>query len=114
VRGIPTLIVFRNGQEVSRSIGARSPATLENLFTAALGEETQPERGIAPNTRLLRLISSAALLLLGLFSGPSWLLIGVAGLVFFSAVYDRCPIWQALSPRLARLARRLRPSQEQT
>jgi thioredoxin 1 len=99
---------------VSRSIGARSPATLENLFTAALGEENQPERGIAPNTRLLRLISSAALLLLGLFSGPSWLLIGVAGLVFFSAVYDRCPIWQALSPQLARLVQRLRPSREQT
>ncbi len=114
VRGIPTVIAFRNGQEISRSIGARSPAALENLFTAALGGDTPPARGIAPTSRMLRLIASAALLVLGLSTGPSWLLIGVAGLVFFSAVYDRCPIWQALSPRLARLARQLRPSREQT
>jgi thioredoxin 1 len=63
---------------------------------------------------MLRLITSAAILVLGFFTGPSWLLIGVAGLVLFSAVYDRCPIWQALSPRLARLARGLGLSREQT
>ena len=114
VRGIPTLIAFRNGQEVSRSIGARSPAALEKLFTASLGEETPAERGIAPTNRTLRLIAGTGLLVLGLFSGPSWLLVGVAGLVFFSAVYDRCPIWQALAPRLARLVRGVGPSREQT
>lgn len=114
VRGIPTLIVFRHGQEVTRSIGARSPSALRDLFTAALEGETPPKRGIAPTDRVLRLVAGAAILALGLFSGPSWLLMGVAGLVLFSAVYDRCPIWQALAPRLGRLARNLGFSREQS
>ena len=114
VRSIPTLIVFRNGQEVSRSIGARSPAALADLFTTALGEEPPPKRGLAATDRALRLLAGTALLAIGIFTGPSWLLLGVAGLVLFSAVYDRCPIWQAVAPRLKRLFRSPGPSREQT
>ena len=81
----------------SRSIGARSPAALADLFTVALGEEVPPNRGLAATDRALRLIAGTILLAIGIFTGASWLLLGVAGLVLFSAVYDRCPIWQAIA-----------------
>jgi thioredoxin 2 len=35
VRGIPTLIVFRNGKEVARQVGAVPKATLEELLAKA-------------------------------------------------------------------------------
>ncbi|MBX7219065.1 MAG: thioredoxin [Blastocatellia bacterium] len=34
VRGIPTLVVFKNGQEVARQVGAASQNVIENLLTA--------------------------------------------------------------------------------
>jgi hypothetical protein len=39
----------------------------------------------------------------GGFSGLYLLLAGLGGAVMFSAVYDRCPIWQAIAPRLRAL-----------
>jgi len=36
VYGIPTLIAYHNGQEVTRRTGAASPAALATLFEAAL------------------------------------------------------------------------------
>ena len=50
----------------------------------------------------LRLASGIALLVLAAFTGWPWLLLGAAGVILFSAVYDRCPIWNALMDRLHR------------
>jgi thioredoxin 2 len=35
VRGIPTLILFRNGKEAGRRVGAAPPAEIESLLTAS-------------------------------------------------------------------------------
>jgi hypothetical protein len=34
------------------------------------------------------------------------------GVILFAAIRDRCPIWQAISPRLASLVQRMLPSQK--
>lgn len=105
VRSIPTLIVYQGEHELVRRTGAQPQSALAELFQSALDGEAPPARGMSSTDRLLRLSAGLALILLGWTIGTSWLLMGAGGLVLFSAVHDRCPIWQALSPRLARLIR---------
>jgi thioredoxin 1 len=106
IYGIPTLVSFNAGQEVMRRTGAASPQALGPLFEAALSGEKPLSSGLAPVDRLLRLVIGAALFLLaysGGFQGIYLLFAGLSGLALFSAVHDRCPIWQAVKPRLAAL-----------
>lgn len=100
VLGVPTLLVFRQGHEVARRTGALPAEGLTALFDAALSEEPHPIVAPTRSERVLRLGAAALLAVMGLASGPAWLLVGAGGLVAFSAVYDRCPIWRALWPRL--------------
>jgi len=103
IYGIPTLVAFHNGQEVARRIGAASPAVLSTLFEAALSGDKPVKFGPAPLDRLLRLVSGTAMLFLafqGRFSGLYLFLAGLGGVIAFSAVYDRCPIYRAVSARL--------------
>lgn len=105
IYGIPTLISFRAGAEVARQVGVSSPQALVGLFEAALSGQAPP-KVIAPLDRLLRLLAAAGVLWVaasGGFQGWYALLIAAAAGLAFSAVYDRCPIWQALAPRLKAL-----------
>jgi thioredoxin len=107
VRGIPTLIGFNNGTEVSRQTGARPLSELRALFETALtGRPPLPRRGLLPMERTMRSLAGLALLLVGWLAGPSIPLLGLGGIVLFSAIYDRCPVWQALAPRLSAAFRR--------
>ena len=100
VMGIPTLIVFRDGVEVNRRSGQASYAELTALFDwAHAGESTPPPPGMSGQTRMLLMVSGLAIMLLAIFAGQPWLLL-VAAIIFFSAVHDRCPIWQAVQRRL--------------
>ena len=59
---------------------------------------------------LLRLATGAALLLLAFtrdFSGFYLVLAGLGGVVMFSAVHDRCPVWQAIKGFLSDKTKRL-------
>lgn len=109
VYGIPTLVVFQGGQEITRRTGAQSPGALQKLFEAALSGKPPVSTGMRLFDRLLRAGSGLALMWLGYFEVASMMglvLAGLGGLILFSAVHDRCPIWQALSPRLSALFRR--------
>jgi thioredoxin 1 len=107
VLGIPTTIAFLSGQEVARKVGAGAEADLRTLFEAALSGQAPARRGIPLSGRVLRLAAGTAVVVLGLATGPSLLLLAVGGVVLFTAVADRCPIWQAIRPRLAtRIGRR--------
>jgi thioredoxin 1 len=103
VRSIPTLIAYHDGQEVARGIGAQPQAGLANLFEAALHGKVPPRRGLQRNDRLIRLAAGLALLGVGLYTGFTWWLLGLSAVMLFSAVYDRCPIWRAVSTRLGQL-----------
>ena len=76
---------------------------LSTLFEAALSGVKPVNFGPAPLDRLLRLVSGTAMLFLafqGHFLGLYLFLAGLGGVIAFSAVYDRCPIYRAVSARL--------------
>jgi hypothetical protein len=61
------------------------------------------KHGQAMMSRLLRLIGGSVLIILAYSGGFAGLYLALAvlgGLVLFSAVYDRCPIYKALSTRI--------------
>lgn len=105
---VPTLIVVSGGREIARRTGAQSLQSLASLFEAAEAGTPPPLVSLPPQDRALRMLAGSAVLLIGLLSGPAWPLVGISALLLFSGVYDRCPVWRALSPRLASLAQRLR------
>ncbi|HWQ84099.1 MAG TPA: thioredoxin domain-containing protein [Anaerolineales bacterium] len=103
VYGIPTMILFQNGQELARRAGAQSPADLMAFFRAAEAGEAPPARSLTPVERFLRAGSGLAGLFVayqGGFEGFSLALAIASGVLIFSAVYDRCPIWKAVSSRV--------------
>jgi thioredoxin 1 len=101
VMGIPTLIVFRDGVEVNRRSGQVSYPELTALFDWALADAgVAPPPGMSSQTRMLRLVSAVAIMILAVAVGQPWLLM-VAAAIFFSAVHDRCPLWQAVQRRLS-------------
>jgi len=106
IYGIPTMIAFHNGKEVSRRSGAASASALTPLFEAALSGVRPAKQAPTPVDRLARLIGGAALILLaysGNFSGWYLALAAAGGLVLFSAIYDRCPIYNAVTTRIRTL-----------
>jgi thioredoxin len=104
IHGIPTLVAFRDGVEVSRRTGAASPPVLATLFDAALTGEKPAKAGLTSTARFLRLAAGTILILLAIAGGfsPGDILIGGIGVIaLFSAVYDRCPIYKAITARLS-------------
>jgi thioredoxin 1 len=103
VQGIPTLLIFRSGDVQGRLVGMQPQPALREFFDYALTGEGELKPHIAPLERTLRLLGGLALIAYALFSSGSWILAGVGALIAFSAVHDRCPIWQAVKPRLKSL-----------
>ncbi len=104
--GVPTMIAYHSGEEVTRRVGAASQATLAGLFEAALAGVKPARSGPAPRDRLLRAVGGAAMVWLsvqGGFSGAYLALAALGAVVLFSAVYDRCPIYRAVSARVGEL-----------
>jgi thioredoxin 1 len=106
VFGIPTLIVYRNGRETLRQVGAKPAGTLKAMFEAlATGREPEPA-GLSNIQRLLRLAAGTLLVFLGWTNQFNWILLGLGAIVLFSAVYDRCPIWRALTAQFRKMTAR--------
>ena len=102
IYGIPTLIAFQGNREVQRATGVQPPGSMKGLFEAALNGQASLSAGIQPAERILRLGLGAALVGLGAWGGYTGFYLALAilgGLVAFSGVYDRCPIWQAIAPK---------------
>lgn len=106
---IPTLMAYANGQFLFRRTGAQSPAALREFFAAAAGARN-PASMITPLQRGLRALSGAVLAALGVSQagGPNAFLLLAGGILLFSAVYDRCPIYRAVSTRVRFWLQRLR------
>lgn len=98
VMGIPSVIAFREGQHFTRMTGAQNKADYEALFHAlAQGEAFQP--GVSAGDRLVRLTAALLLVVLGIGFGQ-WLLLVLGGLIGFWGLYDRCPVWAAITRRM--------------
>jgi thioredoxin 1 len=109
IYGIPTLIAYHKGQEVGRRTGAASSAILSVLFESALSGAKPELIEPAPLDRLLRLGAGLALIglaIIGRLIGWNLLLAGLGGIIMFSAVYDRCPIYRTVSSHIKELFQR--------
>ncbi|WP_082142937.1 thioredoxin family protein [Levilinea saccharolytica] len=105
VMGIPTLIGYQQGQEVFRRTGAQNIDGIREMFTA-LSANRPLRRGPSPADRVLRLGAGLALVILGLSQGGLLLPMAAGLLLAFTGIYDRCPIYQTLAPRLKSLLRK--------
>jgi thioredoxin len=112
IYGIPTLVAYKDGQEVARRTGAASPATLSTLFDAALSGDKPVLTGLPWMSRLFRLVIGALFIIIaiqGRFSGWYLLAAVIGAAVAFSAVYDRCPIYRVITSRLSSWLRKDQP-----
>ena len=106
IYGIPTLIVYRDGREVMRQVGAKSAGTLQKMFESLTHGEQPAPAGPSPVDRFIRMGAGFAIAAIGWGTGSSWLLLLLGGLLMFSAVHDRCPIWRALTDQFKRISGR--------
>lgn len=103
VYGIPTLIVYRDGKETMRQVGAKPASALQMLFeTLASGGEPAPA-GLSGMDRFIRMGIGIAIIMISWTIQVSWLWFILGGVFMFSAVYDRCPIWRALTNQFKKL-----------
>ena len=103
VYGIPTLIIYRDGKETLRQVGAKPASTLRNLFeTLATGEEPT-SASLSSMDRLIRMGAGIAVAAIGWATHANWILFLLGGVLMFSAIYDRCPIWHALTSQFKKL-----------
>jgi thioredoxin 1 len=95
IYGIPTVLLIQNGEVTGRYTGVQGKDTYRKMFLAlANGDDIQIP--ISPIDRFLRLGIGTATVLFALQSSTWWLLpLGL--LILFTGVYDRCPIWKAIT-----------------
>jgi thioredoxin 1 len=93
--GIPTVIAFQNGKEVARLTGAQNEAGYRSVFEA-LAQGKEVKVSMTQFDRMLRLGAGGLFIMVGVSTG-SWLVAGIGGILAFLGIYDRCPIWNALT-----------------
>ncbi len=106
ILSIPTLLAYANGELLFQRSGSQNPAALRQIYSAAAAARTFAA-GLRPVERILR---AAAGTMLGLFGlsitgGLNILLLLAGGALVFSAIYDRCPIYRAVSARVRAVVR---------
>jgi len=103
VYGIPTLIAYRDGKELTRYIGAKSANALKTLFETLSSGGIPGPATLALTTRLIRIGAGLVIAWIGWTMNSNWLLYILGGVLIFSAVYDRCPIWRAITSKFKEL-----------
>lgn len=98
--GIPTVITFRAGKEVGRVTGSQAESSYHTMFES-LANGGEVKIPLSPFNRMLRLGAGAMFVMVGISTG-NWLIAGVGGILAFMGIYDRCPLWSALTGMLQR------------
>jgi thioredoxin 1 len=96
IMAIPTLIIYQNGKQTMRQTGARSEAGYREMFTQLATGEAPTVVSISTLDRAARLLGGGIVAWAG-FQVGQWLVVALGGVIMFSGVYDRCPIWRALT-----------------
>ena len=103
VYGIPTLIVYRDGKETMRQVGAKPASTLKAMFDALATGNTPEPVGLSNMERFIRFGAGVAIAGIGFVTHASWLPYLFGAVLMFSAIYDRCPIWKALTSQFKKM-----------
>lgn len=93
--GIPTVMALRGGEVVARVTGTQNEAGYRAMFES-LAQGGEVKIPMSTFDRMLRLGAGALLTMVGISTG-NWLVLGIGGIVAFLGMYDRCPIWRAVT-----------------
>jgi len=97
VISIPTVLTIHNGEVAARITGVQNEASYRTMFESLTGGKVKVS--VSPLDRMLRLGAGTLLVISGV-SSSNWLVVGIGGIVVFLGMYDRCPIWRALTEML--------------
>jgi thioredoxin 1 len=104
VYGIPTLIGYNNGKEVVRYVGVKPKHQLKSLFESLSTGSMPNASGLSDWDRFIRLSVGGIVIGMGWLDHYSWLLFALGGILMFTAIYDRCPIWKAITTQFKKVA----------
>lgn len=98
ILGVPSIVVLSGGKENAKHTGILNETQLNALFHGVL---TDQEILIPPDNfqRLSRIASGLMLVVYGYFWGSAIFLYPLGAILFFSAFYDRCPVFRMLYPK---------------
>ena len=102
ILGIPTMIAYHNGEQVARRTGGQNDEGIKNMFEAAISGVKPTKSGLKPADRIIRLTVGLIFITFAFQTGFSWVWAVLGAIISFSAVYDRCPIWKAMTSRWQR------------
>lgn len=100
VYGIPTVLGYQDGQEVIRYVGVKPKSQMQTLFESLSTGQTPKPAGLSNWDRLLRLAAGTLVIALYWTNHLHWSIPVMGGILLFSAVYDRCPIWKAITTHI--------------
>ncbi len=103
VYGIPTLIAYQSDQEKIRYVGAKPQGQLKSLFDALANGTIPTPSALSGWDRFLRLLAGTVVGGIGWTTHYNWFLLVAGGVLIFSAVYDRCPIWKAITTQFKKI-----------
>ena len=96
IYGIPTVLVTRSGEIIKKYAGAQSRENYRVMFEALANGSETVSVSISGVDRFIRLFAGSALAFVG-FNTNTWYLILIGAVIAFMGVYDRCPIWRAIT-----------------
>lgn len=110
IYSIPTILIYHQGKLITRKTGAMGIDQLRKLFMMAeVGQNSTI--GIKSADRMIRVAVGTVFIAAAFFTGLTIPLFLLGGIVLFSAVYDRCPIWKFVSSRISSLFHQTKPGQ---
>lgn len=101
IYGIPTVMATRSGVILKKYTGAQSRENYRKIFEALANGEEPVTVAMSMFDRFIRLLLGTLLAVMGLQT-DTWLLIAAGGLIAFLGIYDRCPIWRAITSRFGK------------
>lgn len=96
IYGIPTVLLYQNGKQTGRFTGMQSRENFRSMFEALANGQANIQLAIRPLDRILRLAGGTVIALFGI-NGVNWFIVALGAVIAFTGVYDRCPIWRALT-----------------
>ncbi len=98
ILSIPTLLIVDTNKQINRMMGAQPPDHYRQLFESLASGVGIASVPISNRDRFFRLGMGAILVIMA-WMYANWWLLPIGLIVMFWGIYDRCPIWQALSAR---------------
>ena len=95
IYSIPTVLLIRDGKITGKITGAQREETYRQMFESLAGGGSM-QIPISPIDRLLRLGVGTVAVVFALQSS-TWWLVPLGLLILFTGVYDRCPLWKAIT-----------------